>query len=400
MPQTPEDPAYLATKEKQTPLVVEEELSEQQKQERAKTLSELYKEPVSIELQAYFKRLKEGSPVWELETFIEGAKRFANLHGSKSLRIRHYKNTLLGLHYPTSFVEKWNAINYQQPVTVWDLDFGRQCPPSWSSELSDGYVDWVLTYRGEAPLSQGLNELLRGPTTIDCGMFCQLLLWMAIRYLIGDELFDKVFNFKKGGFTLTQGLYEPMNEAGSYGNLLDRFCDDPRRKKTTNFVESTTRIQLRAIFNHPEYPAQHPGGMDNHENVVQIDGYNFVLESVAPQNILSDLELDQSLMQLYNASWDLADLRTLWLWRHIPDFVYSHFYLKDFGTLAREAEEHAGHTLNATEWGNSQAERVKKAEAFCQGREDVRKQARALIINVGVDSRILVVERNAKDFLR
>ena len=67
---------------------------------------------------------------------------------------------------------------------------------------------------------------------------------------------------------------------------------------------------------------------------------------------------------MYNAPRDLADHRTLWLWRQIPDFVHPHFAPKDFGTLAREADEHLGHTLTATEWDNSQVERRKNAEGL------------------------------------
>ena len=71
-----------------------EELSEQRKQERANILSKLYDEPASIHLRAYFKRLEEGSPNWDIDTFIEGAKCFANLSGSE--RIKYYGNILKG----------------------------------------------------------------------------------------------------------------------------------------------------------------------------------------------------------------------------------------------------------------------------------------------------------------
>ena len=256
MPQSPQDPAYSATDTTHIPVVVKQ-LSEEQKKERANTLLKLFKEPVSPELEAYFKSFQEARPFWDEETFIECGKQFTNLCGSH--RIKHYNNPLLGLHSPVSFVEKWNAINPQQPVTAWDLDFGRQCPPSWSHGLSDESRDWTLTYCGEGPLSQGLNELLQGPTTLDCAMWCQVFFWMCTRSLTKDELFDNVFCFPKGTFVLTQGLYQPINKARSYGNLLNNFFHDPRKNKSADFVQLAPRIQIRSIFNHPEYSIRHPG---------------------------------------------------------------------------------------------------------------------------------------------
>lgn len=141
----------------------------------------LHKESALSHLQAYFEELKKGSPTWDADIFIKGANRLANIVGSD--RVRYYGETLKGIHYPNSFTELWNQRYPQQPITVLDREIRHQCPPSWSNGLKD--FRHVLSYQGEVPLSYGLNELLQGPTTLDCGMFCQLLLWMAIRYLIG-----------------------------------------------------------------------------------------------------------------------------------------------------------------------------------------------------------------------
>jgi hypothetical protein len=65
----------------------------------------------------------------------------------------------------------------QQPITGLDQDIRLRYPPNWLSGVREDR--WVVIYEGEAPLSQGLNELLQGPTTFDCGMFAQLILWMA-----------------------------------------------------------------------------------------------------------------------------------------------------------------------------------------------------------------------------
>jgi hypothetical protein len=341
---------------------MERQLSAEQKQQRVNILSKLHKQPISINLQAYFKRLEEGSPAWNIETFIKGATQFADLNGPE--RAKCYENPIMGLHYPTSFTELWNIKYPQHPITTWDQDFRRQCPPSWSSELRAGLTYWVLSYQGEAPLSQGLNELLQGPTTLDCGMFCQLLLWMAIRYLIGDAMFDKVFGFEKGQFILTQNWIDSMNIARSDGNLLHRFYDNPLLKQTSDPPESTTRIQTRTVYNHPKYLAKHPGGMGKLHNITQIDEFNIVFKPGARRNILSDSELDQHFMQLYNAPQDPADLQKLRLYTSFPDFVYSDFAPETFGTLAREAKERADHTFDETEWRDSQAEREKEADGM------------------------------------
>nr|POE94478.1 hypothetical protein CFP56_16718 [Quercus suber] len=40
-------------------------------------------------------------------------------------------------------------------------------PMTWELKLNDAHF---LMYVGTAPLSQGLNNLVQGPTTLDCGM--------------------------------------------------------------------------------------------------------------------------------------------------------------------------------------------------------------------------------------
>ena len=79
------------------PSIILEKLPEQHRQQRANILSKLHNEPASIHLRAYFKRLEEGSPTWDIDTFIEGAKCFANLGGPG--RAEYYDKTLKGLQY-------------------------------------------------------------------------------------------------------------------------------------------------------------------------------------------------------------------------------------------------------------------------------------------------------------
>ena len=89
-------------------------------------------------------------------------------------------------------------------------------------------------------------------------------MWMAIRYLIGDTLFDALFSFEKDEFILTQKWHVPMNKAESEGNLSYHFYDDPARSTIETWIGAKT------VYNHPEYIAKHPGGTGRLQNVIRI----------------------------------------------------------------------------------------------------------------------------------
>jgi hypothetical protein len=133
--------------------------SERQKQQRANILSKLRNEPASTNLQAYFERLKEGCPTWDIETFIEGANTFAKLCGPE--RSKHYDNPLKRLRSANSFTRLWNQIYHEEPITLWDRDIRHQYPASWSNELEGARC--VLACQGEGTPSQALNELIWDP---------------------------------------------------------------------------------------------------------------------------------------------------------------------------------------------------------------------------------------------
>ncbi|KZL86235.1 hypothetical protein CI238_13162 [Colletotrichum incanum] len=322
-------------------------LSGEKTQERAEILSELHDALPTSNLQAYFADLKSRPPAWDIETFIEGAMVLSDLIGHK--RAAYYDNPLKGPHSLNSFTQSWNKMHSQHPITMWDQDIRRQCPPTWFNGLIDD--NWVLSYRGEAPLSQGLNELLQGPTTLDCGMWCQFLLWMSLRYLIGDELFDSWIPLKNGRFALTQMWGDPMNDNGTIGSLLYSFYDEHGQ-------DSQARIQTRTVSNHPTYSMKHPGGMGSLQNVTQVDGRNLVFDPSAPQNVLSETELKQKLLDDFNAPQDSADLEKQLLYKLHPSLVHPHFHPKTFGTLAEEAEKHANDVLDEDEWSVRQEDDV------------------------------------------
>uniref|UniRef100_A0A093X867 Putative Holliday junction resolvase n=1 Tax=Talaromyces marneffei PM1 TaxID=1077442 RepID=A0A093X867_TALMA len=268
-------------------------LSDEEKRKRSDILSTLYNTPVSSSLNAYFQMLEEGSSQWSIDMFIEGIKCMANLSGPE--RLKYFNEPFQGLHFSNSFTELWNKTHPQLPITLWDRDIRLRSPPSWSNELKESRH--VLAYHGEAPLSQGLNELLKGPTTLDCGMFCQLVLWMAIRYLIGDRLFGKLFKFEKGQFVLTQRWEVPIDDTRTIGNLLYPFYDDPNDEETKD-LDSQARIRTRTMFNHALYLFKHPGGVGRLQNVIQVDEYNIIFDPKAFQSLLSSSDIDQRFMQV------------------------------------------------------------------------------------------------------
>lgn len=334
-----------------------EELSGERKLERTAILSDLHREPPSAELQAYFETLRDESSQWDMNTFSEGAKRLTDICGCR--RAEYYGSELSGLHYPTTFTELWNTRNPHHPITFWDQDFRRPCPSSWSNAFRDDC--WVLRYEGNGPLSHGLNELLQGPTTLDCGMFCQLLLWMAIRYLVGDGIFDKVFASENASFVLTQVWNQPLNRSGTKGSMLYQFYDTPYQEILTG----GSMIRTRTFYNHESYLAKHPGGMSLLHNVTQIGDRNYVFDPSAHENILSEAELEQRLLQSYNAPRGLADFEKLRLYDLAPGYVHKDFAPWTFGDLAKEAARFATRTLSESEWKESQTQRKEASDGLC-----------------------------------
>lgn len=338
-----------------TPIL--DQLPEPVKKERAMLLLKLHSEPISSPLCVYFETLEEGSREWSINTFIEGANYLSNVLGHK--KEKYYPNTLKGLHFPNSFTKLWNQRHPQQPIPAFGPE-KYQCPPGWSNKLNENSCQ-VLTYEEEGPLGPALNAVFAGPTAIDCGMWCQLAFWMIIRYVIGDELFHQIFQFKKGEFVITQQCYQPTDSRCKGGNLLYPFYDGPFPDDT---LGTQPRIQTMAVFNHLNYLKKHPGGVSRLQNVIKLDGYNMVFNPDAHKNIFSDMELENKFLEAYNAPRDPCDEKTLWLWNTIPDFEHPYFEGRSFGDLAKEAEDFENHTLSETEWNGTRADREKMTHGF------------------------------------
>ena len=341
------------------PSFILEPPSEEEKQQRASILSDLHDEPHSSGLDAYFKRLEEGSPMWDIDTFIEGAKTIARICGPE--RKSYFGNVLQGVHYLNRFVQLWNQEYPQLSITLSEQKIRFQCPPSWSYDFKEPGQTWSLTFKGEVPFSQGLNELMRGPTSFDCGQSQQFMFWMTIRYVVGDRVVDVLFKFAKGQFTLTRDCYRP-NTPDLGGNWLFPFFDHAfnTRRSTT----PRSRVQIKAIFNHSTYLSKHPGGGFRLHNGIEIDGCYVIFDPDAPRNMLSATELDRRLLEAYNSPRDFADAETLFIWEVLPALVHPDYAPKSYGALAEEARNFEHHILSETEWRNSLAAREEKARQF------------------------------------
>jgi hypothetical protein len=154
-----------------------------------------------------------------------------------------------------------------------------------------------------------------------------------------------------------------MNETGTAGSLLHPFYDSPQTK-AANQPTSQTRIHTRTVFNFRTYHAKHPAGISRLQNVTQIDEDYLIFDPTGSKNILSESELDQRLMEQYNAPQSTADLEKLSLWECIRDTnhpYFSHLSLADVSTAGRRC---MNHTFDKSSWKATEAQRKEDAEGL------------------------------------
>jgi len=344
-------------------------LSEQQKKHRTNLWLAEHEALVSTLLNAYLKRLEEGSVKRDEESFIEGTLLFFKVIGSK--RGEYFGETLNGPLYPNQITEGWNQKHPQRPITAWDQDMSWPCPPGWSSEDIQG--SRVLTYQETKPLSEGLDKLLLYPVAMDCAIVVQLSKWFGLRYVYGNRDFNIIFGYGSGKFKLTQNWARPFNEAATDGNLLYAFYEDC--SQITDPLTLRPRVQTVIMYNHPTYLAKHPAGSEELHNALKIDDCFIAFDPAASRIMFSETEFDERLRQKYNLPRDSADLERLLLWRKLPHFVHPNYAPKSFGIMAEEADEYENKQFSETEWKDAQIEReqarslhfnVAKLLNFCQ----------------------------------
>lgn len=140
------------------------------------------------------------------EKFTEGILAFTSVANMSSSERKHYfGSSYAGLHYPKDFAALWNQ-EHRGDFTGLKLT-GKICPALWEYNSEAGML--ILSYTGSSP-SIALNQLLKGPTLIDCGMFCQLSIWFGMRYVLGDARFDQLFSHS--AMHITQFNYDPITD--------------------------------------------------------------------------------------------------------------------------------------------------------------------------------------------
>ena len=113
--------------------------------------------------------------------------------------------------------------------------------------------------------------------------------------------------------------------------------------------EERPRTQVRTVYNHPTYILKHPGDHARLYNVIQVDNDIIFFDPDAPKIIISEADLEQLLLQYYNAHRYYADEGTLWLWRENVEYIHPHFAPKNFGAMAKESDEYENHGLTETD---------------------------------------------------
>lgn len=184
----------------------------------------------SIQLKEFLSSFTEPKSI-DSETFAEGVKKFIQLANSNPLdqkssqgRKALYGTIYSGLHYNNDLVKLWNAAHTgYEPIKASHLT--TLVPSGWDSTLQDGFI--TLIYKGQQP-AQALDELVKGPTVIDCGMFTQLSLWFGLRYMLGNERFNQCFG--RTSFFITQSVYNGIEDSNKpfSGNPLYSFLAKKR----------------------------------------------------------------------------------------------------------------------------------------------------------------------------
>ena len=197
-------------------------------------------------------------------TFTIGVKKFIALANSNPLDQQYgrkalYKNIYAGLHYSNNLVNLWNAENISSEQ-ITKSQITTLAPSSWDYTIQDGFL--TLIYKGTQP-AEALDELVKGPSIIDCGMFTQLSLWFGLRYILGNERFNHCFG--RTPLFITQFLYHAIedNNQPYHGNPLYTFLSNPTEI-------TTAAVNIKYIQNTPLYRVKHPGGTANGENCIVI----------------------------------------------------------------------------------------------------------------------------------
>lgn len=255
------------------------------------------------------------------EVFAEGVKKFMKLADSNALvsdgeteRNIFYGNPYFGLHYCDDLFNLWNLSDATTKIND-PFALRTVVPKEWDSILQGNYN--CLVYKGNMP-SDALDNLLKGPSVIDCGMFIQLALWFGIRYLLGNKRFNQCFGHAP--FFITPLLFDEIKDSDKpySGNPLSSFLSNNDELEIDAFS-----IVIKYLINSPLYPFKHPGGADKGQNCIVINNqyYLFDLHLKDIQGVSKATVLD-SLRKSFNQKKTASDMVRLSLFAKISEEIH------------------------------------------------------------------------------
>lgn len=278
------------------------------------------------------------------DNFVTGVKKFIELANSNPVskennRKAIYGNNYSGLHYNNDLVKLWNAEHPdQEPLKASAVT--TFAPDGWDSTSQDGFI--TLIYRGQQP-SQALDDLVKGPTAIDCGMFAQLSLWFGIRYMLGNERFNQCFG--RAPFFITQSVYNGIEESSQpfSGNPLYSFL--VRKDRAT-----TPSVRVRHLANTPLYPFKHPGGNYGGENCIVIGDQYYIFDPhLEHTQGVTEADVLNLLRESFNQVRQPYDNNRLSLYAAKPEELHPKFF-QTFGQLVEAAKQLQDKTLSEEEF--------------------------------------------------
>lgn len=251
-----------------------------------------------------------------VQNFKEGVQRFIMLANMlPEERVAFYGNRYAGLYNNNHLAELWNAICSREDIIA-PHALDEFVPSDWEIIADEGSIS--LKYTGFTAAA-ALNELLRGPTVIDCGIFCQLGIWFGIRYVLGDERFNNEFGNQ--AFWITRSNFEAVREGFESGG-------SPLFSFFTSITQDS--VSIEHVFNDAAYRLKHPGGNSGGENCLVIDNlyYTFSPLKVTARNGFSRTEVIQELLDVFNAAPDFNDEEAIKVF-----FENSEFFQSRYGSI-------------------------------------------------------------------
>ncbi|KTD07517.1 hypothetical protein [Legionella jamestowniensis] len=310
-----------------------------------KYFRQLQIEQPSTQLEEFLSNFARPKSI-DSETFAAGVKKFIQLANSNPLdkessqgRKILYGTIYSGLHYNNDLAKLWNTehANYE-PIKASQIT--TLVPPRWASTLQDGFI--TLIYKGQQP-AQALDELVKGPTVIDCGMFTQLSLWFGLRYMLGNERFNQCFG--RAPFFITQGVYNSIEDSNKpySGNPLYSFLSKEE-------VAKTSSVTVKHLTNTPLYPLKHPGGNYGGENCIVIGKQYYIFDPhLKDTQGITESAVLSLLRQAFNEERAQYDTDRLSLYAATPEEFHPKF-LQTYSQLIEAAEQLRDKKLTAEEF--------------------------------------------------